>query len=79
MQSWLYHIIVENSLRYCRFIIECSLGYYGYNCEKSCGCLLDSCDKEFGICTDTSGCEPGRQPGQPKCDVCIIITVGHFA
>ena len=71
-----YHFTVECNLCYFLFIIECSLGYYGYNCNQSCdGCLSDSCDKEYGVCTDTSGCEPGRQPGQPKCDLGIIITV----
>ena len=58
---------------YC-FILECSLGYYGYNCNMSCdGCLSDSCDSEYGICTDTSGCKPGWQPRQPKCDIGILM------
>ena len=57
------------------FFIECSLGYYGYNCSESCdGCLSDACDKEFGFCTDTSGCKPGWQPGQEKCDLGIVMT-----
>ena len=37
------------------------------------GCLSDSCDSEFGICTDTSGCKPGWQPIQPKCDLGILM------
>jgi hypothetical protein len=57
------------------FFIECSLGYYGHNCNESChGCLSDACDKEFGVCTDTSGCKPGWQPGQEKCDLGIVMT-----
>lgn len=53
-------------------IIECSPGRYGYNCNQACdGCLSDSCDKEHGVCTNTSGCKPGWQIGQPKCDIGI--------
>jgi hypothetical protein len=45
-------------------------GSYGYNCNESCdGCLSDSCDKEHGVCTDASGCKPGWQHGQTKCDL----------
>ena len=59
---------------YYYFILECSLGYYGYNCSISCdGCLSDSCDSEYGICADTSGCKPGWQPWQPKCDIGILM------
>jgi hypothetical protein len=51
-------------------IIECSVGIYGYNCNQSCdGCLFDSCDKEDGICTDPTGCKPGWQYGQLKCNL----------
>ena len=55
------------------FITECNLGSFGFNCNKSCdGCLSESCDREFGFCTNTSGCKPGRLPGEqngrPKCD-----------
>lgn len=53
-------------------IIECSPGRYGYNCNQACdGCLSDSCDKEHGVCANTSGCKPGWQIGQPKCDIGI--------
>jgi hypothetical protein len=56
------------------FILECNLGYYGYKCNISCdGCLSDSCDSEYGICADTSGCKPGWQPRQPKCDLGILM------
>ena len=52
------------------YIVECSHGSYGYNCNESCdGCISDYCDKEHGVCTDTSGCKPGWQPGQTKCDL----------
>ena len=55
------------------FFIECNRGRYGYNCNQSCdGCLSDSCEKELGVCTDTSGCKPGWQHGQPKCDKGIL-------
>jgi hypothetical protein len=37
------------------------------------GCLSDSCDSEYGICTDTSGCKPGWQPRQPKCEIGILM------
>ena len=58
---------------YC-FILECMVGYYGYKCNISCdGCLSDSCDSEYGICTDVSGCKPGWQPRQAKCDIGILI------
>lgn len=51
-------------------ILECSTGKFGFNCNESCdGCLLNYCVKETGICTDTSGCNPGWQPGKPKCDI----------
>ena len=62
------------------FVIECSLGYYGYNCEESCdGCLLNVCERENGICTNTSGCKPGRRPGQPwKCNLGMGITLYSF-
>ena len=57
--------------------LKCNLGYYGYKCNISCdGCLSDSCDSENGICADTSGCKPGWQPRQPKCD--IACSKGHF-
>ena len=50
------------------------VGYYGYNCNRSCdGCLSDTCDSEHGICTDLSGCKPGWQPRQRKCDLGIFI------
>ena len=52
------------------YVVVCSDGSYGYNCNQSCdGCLSDSCDKEHGVCTDTSGCKPGWQHGQTKCDL----------
>ena len=58
---------------YC-FILECMVGYYGYKCNISCdGCLSDSCDSEYGICTDVSGCKPGWQPRQAKCDIGILM------
>jgi hypothetical protein len=58
---------------YC-FILECMAGYYGYNCNRSCdGCLSDTCDSEHGFCTDLSGCKPGWQPRQPKCELGILI------
>jgi hypothetical protein len=51
------------------YVVVCSDGSYGYNRNQSCdGCLSDSCEKELGVCTDTSGCKPGWQHGQPKCD-----------
>ena len=37
------------------------------------GCLSDSCDSEYGICADTSGCKPGWQPRQQKCDLSILM------
>ena len=50
------------------------VGYYGYKCNISCdGCLSDSCDSEYGICTDVSGCKPGWQPRQAKCDIGILM------
>ena len=55
------------------FLIECWLGYYGYNCnELYDGCLSDACDSEFGICINTSGCNPGWQPGNNKYDLGIV-------
>jgi hypothetical protein len=61
---------------YSCFILECMVGYYGYNCNISCdGCLSDSCDSEYGICTNVSGCKPGWQPRQPKCDLGILIKI----
>jgi hypothetical protein len=52
------------------YVVVCSDGSYGYNCNQSCdGCLSDFCDKEHGVCTDTSGCKPGWQHGQTKCDL----------
>ena len=58
---------------YC-FILECMVGYSGYNCNILCdGCLSDTCDSEYGICADLSGCKPGWQHMQPKCDLGILI------
>ena len=58
---------------YC-FILECMVGYSGYNCNILCdGCLSDTCDSEYGICADLSGCKPGWQHRQPKCDLGILI------
>ena len=52
------------------FIKECGHGHYGFNCNKSCdGCLSDDCDRNSGKCTNTSGCKPGKQSGQEKCDL----------
>ena len=52
------------------FIKECDHGQYGFNCDKSCdGCLSDDCDRNFGKCKNTSGCKPGKQSGQEKCDL----------
>jgi hypothetical protein len=62
------------------FFIECNRGRYGYNCNQSCdGCLSDSCEKELGVCTDTSGCKPGWQHGQPKCDKGILKKYSTFS
>ena len=66
-------LIIECNLGYCVFFIECSLGYYGYNCnELYDGCLSDACDSEFGICINTSGCNPGWQPGHEKYDLACV-------
>ena len=62
------------TIHYYCFILECRVGYYDYNCNRSCdGCLSDSCDSVHGICTDLSGCKPGWQPRQPKCDLGILM------
>jgi hypothetical protein len=65
--------------------IECSLGYYGYNCNQSCdGCLSRSCD-DYGDCTDGTGCNPGWQLGEMKCDrgiktnyQMLVLKIGLF-
>ena len=65
--------------------IECSLGYYGYNCNQSCdGCLSHSCD-DYGDCADGTGCNPGWQPGEMKCDrgiktkyQMLVLKIGLF-
>ena len=55
------------------FTKEYGHGHYGFNCNKSCdGCLSDACDRQFGTCTNTSGCKPGRQSGQEKCDIGML-------
>ena len=49
---------------------------YGYHCNQSCdGCLSDSCDAEDGVCTNTNGCKPGWQSGNPKCDKGMTIVL----